>query len=356
MTTVPGSSTTSDELTARLAWATFYMGLGWPTFVLGRNKQPVALCDRCRTAPTYHDREACECLLCHGFYAATLDRDRIAQMIALHPEGQLAVRTGAASNLVVLDFESSSDGSELEVTGLDVLEQWEAWVGGWSLPKTLTARTESGGIHQLYSYASVGRRVRQKIRPLPAMDVKAEGGYIAVPCGQLGSQRMWLSHTMTDAVKPVSPELATWLLDTRPGIRPRTLGGPYGTTSGEPQGYDFQHARTNGPPVGMRDHFFNDLIFRGRKQGLSAEQVEHEALAIWERMPQDEPFPWDWVLYKIDRVFATVEPELSLSAIRQAYARMLNATTTVPVESVETPGHHRQGRVTIVPRERRMGL
>jgi hypothetical protein len=350
MPTVPGN----DFLDEQLSWARMYISIGWPVFILGVNKQPVALCDRCRNENAMHDRQACTCLLCHGFYAATLDINRVAEMLVRHPEGQMAVRTGAASDLVVLDFESTSDGSELEVTGLDVLEQWEGWVGGWSLPKTLVARTESGGVHLFYSYSSVGYRVRQKIRPLPSMDVKAEGGYVAVPSA-LG-HREWRTSPIARRPAPVGIDLANWLMSSPQGRHHKQgLSGRYSLGGTTGVSYDYDAALRDGPPTGMRDHFFNDMIFRMRKAGDSMETVEETALRIWERLPQDmDPFLWDWVLYKIDRVFATVLPSDILTGIQKTWARV-RETHNVQVD-MHTPGVQKHGRVTIVPRERRMGL
>ena len=62
-----------------------YMGNGWPVFVLGRSKRPVANCRACRAAGPGHDRAGCGCLTCHGFYAATLDPGRLAAMSARCP-------------------------------------------------------------------------------------------------------------------------------------------------------------------------------------------------------------------------------------------------------------------------------
>jgi hypothetical protein len=327
-----------------------YISIGWPVFVLGHNKQPVALCTACRNADATHDREACDCLTCHGFYAATLDIDAAAHMLVRHPAGQLAVRTGSRSNLIVLDFEASSDGSDLEVTGLDVLEQWEGWVGGWSLPPTLMARTESGGRHLFYDYASAGHRVRQKIRPLPAMDVKAEGGYVAVPSA-IENGRAWETSPLTMRPANVGDDLRVWLSEPH---RYNSMGR--GVVGGGMQvaGYDYAAALKDGPPVGMRDHFFNDMIFRMRKAGSTMETVEEAALRVWERLPQDtDPFPWEWILYKIDRVFATVTRGDMLSDMQKTWARVRSAPVSV---DLNTPGVRKQGRVTIVPRERRMGL
>ena len=48
---------------------------GYPVFLLGRTKRPVANCPACPKADAEpsHDPEACRCLTCHGFYAATRD-------------------------------------------------------------------------------------------------------------------------------------------------------------------------------------------------------------------------------------------------------------------------------------------
>ena len=59
-----------------------YIRHGWPVFVLGRSKRPVANCPACDTAGKGHDPAACTCLTCHGFYAATLDPARLAAMLA----------------------------------------------------------------------------------------------------------------------------------------------------------------------------------------------------------------------------------------------------------------------------------
>ena len=67
--------TTSDTITCVYKAGTEYIARGWPVFVLGRSKRPVANCRTCR-APG-HDRTRCDCLTCHGFYAATLDPARL---------------------------------------------------------------------------------------------------------------------------------------------------------------------------------------------------------------------------------------------------------------------------------------
>ena len=61
-----------------------YAEHGWPVFLLGRTKRPVANCPPARRRAD-HDPAACECLTCHGFYAATTDPHRLAAMLRRVP-------------------------------------------------------------------------------------------------------------------------------------------------------------------------------------------------------------------------------------------------------------------------------
>ena len=157
----------TDLLTAALQAA----GHGWPVFVLGRSKRPVANCEPCRQAEgTGHDPASCGHLTCHGFYAATTDPARVAAIVAAVPRGQLAVRTGAVSGLVVVDVDPAHGGdsslSDLMAAGL--------------VPRTLHVHTGSGGLHLYYRHP--GQHIPS--RPMPnraGIDIKADGGYVVLP-------------------------------------------------------------------------------------------------------------------------------------------------------------------------------
>ena len=88
-----------------------YMERGWPVFVLGRSKRPVANCPACRAAGQGHDPAGCTCLTCHGFHAATLDPARLAAMLAMVPRGLLAIRTGTTAGLAVVDIDPRNGGT-----------------------------------------------------------------------------------------------------------------------------------------------------------------------------------------------------------------------------------------------------
>ena len=87
-----------------------YVLRGWPVFLLGRSKRPLANCPACPKGKSDHDPQACDCLTCHGFYAATTNPDRIAAMLTAHPYGLLAIRTGRASGLLVVDIDPRHGG------------------------------------------------------------------------------------------------------------------------------------------------------------------------------------------------------------------------------------------------------
>ncbi|WP_097323228.1 bifunctional DNA primase/polymerase [Paractinoplanes atraurantiacus] len=148
-------------LSAALALA----GEGIPVFWLGRSKRPVANCPACPKAETdpTHDPQACDCLTCHGFYAATCDPDRIRAMHTAIPGGLLALRTGTISGRVVLDIDPRNGGAVLP----DLM------------PPTRCARSGSGGWHLHYRHP--GGRLAGKLHGHPGIDIKSDGGYVVGP-------------------------------------------------------------------------------------------------------------------------------------------------------------------------------
>jgi len=97
---------------ALLRHAIRYAERGWPVFLLGRTKRPLANCDACNQAGRReHDPEACDFLTCHVFYAATTDPGRLAAMCQAHPRGLLAIRTGTVADLAVVDIDPRNGGA-----------------------------------------------------------------------------------------------------------------------------------------------------------------------------------------------------------------------------------------------------
>jgi len=154
---------------------------GIPVFWLGRTKRPVANCPACPKADRDpgHDRETCQCLTCHGFYAATCDPDRIHAAQTATPGGLLAIRTGRPSNRVVLDIDPRNGGKVLPEL----------------MPRTRCARTGDDGWHLHYRHP--GGKLAAKLRGHPGIDIKADGGYVVAPPSiHPGTRRpyRWVDH------------------------------------------------------------------------------------------------------------------------------------------------------------------
>jgi hypothetical protein len=140
-----------------------YMRAGWPVFMLGRSKRPVANCRACKTAGPGHDPAGCTCLTCHSFYAATTDPARLAAMLARVPGGLLAIRTGAASGLAVVDIDPRNGGQlDFEL-----------------MTATATVATGGGGWHLYYRHP--GCPLPDELPGHPGVDIKADGGYVVAP-------------------------------------------------------------------------------------------------------------------------------------------------------------------------------
>ena len=142
-----------------------YMRQGWPVFVLGRSKRPVANCAACRAALRTggHDRAGCGCLTCHGFYAATTDPERLAAMLAKVPGGLLAIRTGTVSGLLVVDIDPRNGGQ----------------IDRALMTPTATVATGGGGWHLYYRHP--GTATVPALPGRAGVDIKSDGGYVAAP-------------------------------------------------------------------------------------------------------------------------------------------------------------------------------
>lgn len=340
----------------KLSLARDYLERGWRIFVVRQTKRPLANCPDCAAAGPEHDREACSCLTCHGFYAATDSLDRIGRVLARVPDGLLAVRTGTPSGLAVLDFESTSDGPD-QPSGLEVADSWESWLlpgrrddhdggggddddDGWRLPplpRTLRQRTATGGLHLVYGLDPAGPGLRGRNRILPGTDLKADGGYVVVPPG--GGRRWEPAGDELDpaTVTPLPAGLARVLAllargrarsrgsgsgDDGGGTGAGSGGGSGGDASGgggrylRPDTYDFTRFYRDGCPGGLRDEFFNDLIFRLRRRGTApadAVQIVYEAWRGCAQPPRARwAMPWAHVRAKFPYVWRNVEPDPAL--------------------------------------------
>ena len=183
-------------------------GRGWPVFVLGRSKRPVANCPACRAAGPGHDPAGCGCLTCHGFHAATLDPARLAAMLAAVPRGLLAIRTGTAAGLAVVDIDPRNGGQ------LDRA----------LMTPTAAVATGGGGWHLYYRHP--GGPLLAALPGRAGVDVKADGGYVVAPPSVhpgTGRAYRWAGER---PVAEMPPALAAALAPPPAAGRPAPLSGP----------------------------------------------------------------------------------------------------------------------------------
>jgi hypothetical protein len=188
-----------------------YIRRGWPVFVLGRSKRPVANCPACRTAGPGHDPAGCGCLTCHGFHAATTSPARLAAMLAKVPGGLLAIRTGAAAGLAVVDIDPRNGGQ----------------VDPALMTPTATVATGGGGWHLYYRHP--GGPLLAALPGRAGVDVKADGGYVVAPPSAgpgTGRRYRWVNGR---GVAEMPPALRAALTPPPAAARLAPLSGPPAT-------------------------------------------------------------------------------------------------------------------------------
>ena len=191
-----------------------YMRRGWPVFVLGRSKRPVANCPACKTAGPGHDPAGCACLTCHGFHAATTSPARLAAMLAAVPGGLLAIRTGTAAGLAVVDIDPRNGGQ----------------VDPALMTPTATVATGGGGWHLYYRHP--GGPLLPALPGRAGVDVKADGGYVVAPPSVhpgTGRPYRWAGER---PVAEMPPALRAALAPPPAAARPAPLSGPPPTRRG----------------------------------------------------------------------------------------------------------------------------
>lgn len=301
---------------------TTYLARGWSLLaIVPDTKEPPAYeCGDCKDARSrdVHDVVACTCPICHGVYAATTDPERLARALKQVPGALVGVACGATSGITVVDFDTTVDATT-GMTGLDTLDQWESWVpGGWSLPSTLRARTKSGGLHLFYETGD-DRAITSRVRVLPGVDIKSNGGYVVLP-PEPGSLRAWVGSVAT--AQPTSDELLLWLR-TAPGSRP-TRGSGYGS-GGSNGPLDLSVIGNGGPPQGSQDDFIRDWLFHLYMfDGVTTKQALLQR--VWPEVDswtQDPSRRWkEWMIEsKIDKLMRKFDPPEEIPTWRPAVVR-----------------------------------
>jgi len=170
-----------------------YAARGWPVF-------PVHTPDsagRCSCRRSDCDRVGKHPRISKGRNGASTDREVIERWWTVWPDANVGIATGSDSGLIVLDVD---DGGEDSLVGRD-------------LPDTVEQITGSGGRHLLYARPP-SDSYRTRVRFLPGLDSRADGGYIVAPPSLHPSGRQYYWEASSDPTEGVAVAQApAWLLD-----------------------------------------------------------------------------------------------------------------------------------------------
>lgn len=156
----------------------------------------------------------------HGFYDATTNAGVITTWWRRWPKANIAIRTGAASNIVVVDVDAHKGG----------LRSIEKWFNTNGTLQTLTARTGRGGLHY---YLKLPRAVElpSRLGIARGIDIKAERGYVVAPPSRhsCGDVYKWID---TRSIQPTPNWLVKLIVSrTKTGTTVFPLQNPIVPTS-----------------------------------------------------------------------------------------------------------------------------
>jgi hypothetical protein len=219
MVTATGSA--PDMMTAALDYAARGL-LTIPTWPLDAGG--ACTCPKAGTSDCSPGKHPLSDLVPRGLKDGTTDAATIRQWWALWPDANVAIVTGAASGLIVLDIDAGAGG-------YDTIATLEAEHG--ELPATWAVETGGGGLH-LYFQHPGGYVPNSAGRYGPGLDVRGDGGYIVAPPSlhRSGRRYRWAEHWHPDRLALAWPP--GWLMarsapergPRRDGPRPALIDGP----------------------------------------------------------------------------------------------------------------------------------
>lgn len=213
----------------------------------------------------------------HGFKDASTDTSQITAWWTQWPSANVGIATGAASGLIVFDFDVKS--------GQPGTETFHELQRGHGQLLTLTSKTPSGGWHLLFEHP--GGDVKNRAGLLPGLDIRGDGGYIVAPG----------SSTAVGAY--------TWLNDFAPAPLPAGLLKLLNSktkANGATKFFD-RESVLDGVHEGQRDDTLYRYVCSLQAKGNT--QAEAEALVRQAAANCKPEFPEADALEKVRRVYQT---------------------------------------------------
>lgn len=133
-----------------------------------------------------------------GRNGATTDPETIERWWDVWPDANIGIATGKESGLVALDVDDGGEDS----------------LAGHALPDTIEQITGSGGRHLIYARPSDEFRYKTRVKFLPGLDSRADGGYIVAPPSLHASGERYDWEGSSDPTEGVAPNAPPdWFLD-----------------------------------------------------------------------------------------------------------------------------------------------
>lgn len=160
-------------------------------------------------------------LTAHGFHDASIDPGQVSAWWRRWPAANIAIPTGEASGIVVVDVDVHGpvDGRESFRRARDA-----GLVEGWEL----LVRTPTGGMHAYYP-ATPGTAQRSWQAGRAGVDFRGDGGYVIVPPSTRPTGAATAEYRILQVAHDPGRELDAGrlrdFLDPRPPIRLRPTGG-----------------------------------------------------------------------------------------------------------------------------------
>lgn len=143
----------------------------------------------------------------NGLLDATNDATIQAKWAKAWPQANVAVATGEANGIVVVDIDPRHGGS-------DSMRSIEEQYG--ELPETVEVETGGGGLHLYFRYPA-SAKVHSRNGWRPGVDIKADGGYVIVPPSNHASGGKYRCAEGRGTSEINIAEIPEWLLPLLPG-------------------------------------------------------------------------------------------------------------------------------------------
>jgi len=259
-----------------------------------------------------------------GLKSASNDTGTIEAWARQAPQMNIAIATGAASNLVVLDLDVRENGDDI-VDGEYELKVWLA-SRGIELPTTKIQTTGGGGSHILLDWPGPvsGPRplISSRTNWLPGVDIRADGGYIVAAPSQhvSGNFYHWRDGA---ALSAISNDLITILANEKRQSSTTSTGAKLETT----QSLNVQTLVKEGFRLGERDDGFTRLAGILRARGDSIDTAYIIVKQVWEKTDQTESdyFPLGTAYEKIERGYKRWDAPEELNEMLVAWAQKTDA-------------------------------